>query len=636
MKVTHLQRAQQGATLVLVALWMGIALAAMMVLDIGHLVWQKREIQKIADLSALAGATGDLTQACVRNPGAAAQFAAKENGWRDVATEGLEITAGTWRPNGGNPATFFQASSNPNACHIKVKRTVPYFFMWHTSNEDRTLTAQATAVQPKRVARLSIRSELLNIDSARSILLNAVIGGLLGGRLNISAVGWQGLVGADVELLKFLDILAIRLGLDAGNYESVLGADVGVGQLLEVTLEALQQKGPLANLTLNALEQMIGLGAAASDLKLKLGQLLNLQTGLDSAALDTNLNVFDLIQASIQAANSKNAIALDLTNNELPALAGLLGVSLGLRVIEPPQLSSIGDPYLAQQNPLGDNRIFVRTAQVRVLLSLDLPVITGFVNGLLDFLALVLDLKINLLPQARLDLSLEVGGGSTYVTGYQCGARKQLTTTIRTAVADLKLGRMGNSAAQAASNVLGSTAPISNAPIPLLTLGCQHCLLEVPPNGPRPQYYGGLGLQLDLPVAARTVSPFIYEEPPRLDEAPKWQGIVTQNVIASLGDTLGGVGSLLVNLPAERTNFIASTLKILTDVISGLVNGYVIEGTWGRPDVKVPGLIDVVKGLLSPLLDPILNGLLRLLGINLATTEAGAQLNCGGGAELVY
>ena len=55
MPAYHHRKQQQGVTLVMVALWMGIALAALMVLDIGNLFWQKRELQKIADLSALAG-----------------------------------------------------------------------------------------------------------------------------------------------------------------------------------------------------------------------------------------------------------------------------------------------------------------------------------------------------------------------------------------------------------------------------------------------------------------------------------------------------------------------------------------------------------------------------------------------------
>ncbi|MCQ8791352.1 hypothetical protein NQU39_25460, partial [Escherichia coli] len=54
------------------------------------------------------------------------------------------------------------------------------------------------------------------------------------------------------------------------------------------------------------------------------------------------------------------------------------------KVIEPPQLSAIGNPALAKKgllkNPPTD-QIFVRTAQVRTLVSIQLPVLNG-INGL--------------------------------------------------------------------------------------------------------------------------------------------------------------------------------------------------------------------------------------------------------------
>jgi hypothetical protein len=42
-----------------------------------------------------------------------------------------------------------------------------------------------------------------------------------------------------------------------------------------------------------------------------------------------------------------------------------------------------------------------------------------------------------------------------------------------------------------------------------------------------------------------------------------------------------------------------------------------------------------VAGVLAPVLDPLVNTSLRLLGVDLALTEVGGQLNCGA-AELVY
>ena len=53
-------RRQSGAVAMLGALWLMIAVICLATIDIGNVFWQKRELQKIADLAALAGAAGDL------------------------------------------------------------------------------------------------------------------------------------------------------------------------------------------------------------------------------------------------------------------------------------------------------------------------------------------------------------------------------------------------------------------------------------------------------------------------------------------------------------------------------------------------------------------------------------------------
>ena len=55
-------RRQSGAVAMLGALWLMIAVICLATIDIGNVFWQKRELQKIADLAALAGASGVLDQ----------------------------------------------------------------------------------------------------------------------------------------------------------------------------------------------------------------------------------------------------------------------------------------------------------------------------------------------------------------------------------------------------------------------------------------------------------------------------------------------------------------------------------------------------------------------------------------------
>ncbi|MNN79692.1 hypothetical protein D3C81_1963570 [compost metagenome] len=47
-------------------------------------------------------------------------------------------------------------------------------------------------------------------------------------------------------------------------------------------------------------------------------------------------------------------------------------------------------------------------------------------------------------------------------------------------------------------------------------------------------------------------------------------------------------------------------------------------------------LVNAVRGFIGPLLDPLVNTLLKALGVSLGNAEIGANLSChsGGGAQL--
>jgi uncharacterized membrane protein len=172
------------------ALWMGVALSCLMALDIGNLFWQQRELQKMADLAAVAGAA-DPVNTCA----SLAAASAASNG--RAATDQLQVQSGHWQPNAsGQRTSYFVAGAATvvNACRVTVQRTVPYFFVWPAADGGRrSLQATATAVQRPQLARLSVRSKLAAIQNNNdALLLNALVGGLLGGKVDISVLGWNG------------------------------------------------------------------------------------------------------------------------------------------------------------------------------------------------------------------------------------------------------------------------------------------------------------------------------------------------------------------------------------------------------------------------------------------------------------
>ena len=622
-------RRQSGAVAILGALWLMVAVICLASIDIGNVFWQKRELQKIADLAALAGASVTLMKDC----SASAQQNAVNNGGK---AEEVKVECGNWSKTrtGAVANDMFVAGQDPfNASRVQLSRSVPFFFLWQASGvSSRTIEAKAIAWRAQPAAALTIRSTLLTVDTTQSAILNAVLGGLLGSNIKLDAVGWNGILGTQVNLLQFLDFLAPRVGVKVGDYDKLVNADVSVGELLQAMVEAVQQSGNTADVAVQALNQLVTAALGVPALTLKLSQLLNLQTGLDSSALDLGLNVFDLVQGAIQVGNGNSALAAAVA---VP-IPGLVNLNVFLKVVEPPQLSAIGDPQLAKMDPLGANRIYVRTAQVRVLVSVEAPVLGGLfqtVDALLKPLSPVIALlnvllgnvdgyaDMTILPApTRIDLSLDVGGGQSYVVDYDCNAgSKKLVTNARTALADIRLGRLGNSLNEAKIQAFGTRAPVQMSALPVLRLDCIGC----DGFGKRtPQYFGGLGIKVNTPVAANTDPRFTFDNPPRIADAPMWKALSAQNIVGSLSDTVSSLNVLQTLPPDSRAS--PGGIQALLNVVNGVLGSLL-------------GLVQgIIKGVLSPILDPLVNILLKTLGIDLAQTEIGARMTCGAHPELVY
>jgi uncharacterized membrane protein len=494
-----------------------------------------------------------------------------------------------------------------------------------------TATAVSAPAPLPPLAMLTIGSTALVVDSSKSAALNLLLGQMLGGTLNLSVASWQGLVDNQINLLGYLNQLALDVNVSTGNYTQLLSMNIALTQLLDSAITVLQAGGPTASVAVNGL---IGVKAAAGNTSIVLGQLLQLQTGAASSALDTNLQVFQLIEAFVQLANSQNAAIASIPLN-IPGLAN--GV-VKVKVIEPPQLSAIGNPALVNGQLNDPNRIYVRTAQVRTVLSLNLPVLSGvtglvsalasntLLNGLTDTLDNLLHLNLagtlssllctltgtcdktdlKILPTPTIDIVLEVAAADSHVTGYSCAsdATKTLTTQTNTSLVKLKVGQIDT------ANALSSSADVVVQPLALIDIGKISCVFWICNPATRvPFYGGGLGVKIDTSVAS-TQSTHVYNQPPEIKQPPLFYSLGTQGIVSSLKSTLGGV-QVLAYKPTG-----SSLLGDLLVVAAGTLDG--VQSTLGV----------VLQSLLSPLVDPILDGLLANLGITLNKVDVGANLSC--------
>jgi Flp pilus assembly protein TadG len=670
-KTLRLSRhSQQGAVLIMTAGFMLLAVLCLaLVVDTGRLYVEKRKLQRVADMAAIEAMARD--GAC--NTGTALTFATQSAARNDFTVGGtntLTLTCGQVSTVGGLrtvAATPFGGVDNAIQV-VAARQVAASMIAGGIFGGKISLSAAAVATKGVPLASLALRTTLATVDSTRGALLNSVMGGLLGGAVNVSALGWNGLIGTQLSLFDFLDQLKVNLGLSAGGYTEVLSQNLTVGQIIDATSTVLGRDGNTAASTLTALSAL-KVGALINPVTVQLANIIKLQTATSYAGADLGVNVFDLIQGSVQLANGTNALVADVPIT----LPGFAGTNISTRVMEAPQLSSVGNPALAKADPLGVNKIYVRSAQIRSLVSVDLPAVSGLssvvtalsaalspvttlltssfsISGLVTNLLCGLigtceakETLIKVLPSARVDVNLDVGGGESYVSDYSCsGANKTLTAPSKTSAAWLRIGQMGTSAANAKTNVFSSAnAPVVD-PVPVLQVGFvevrQTCLLfvgcfnkvyksnantwtESNRNNAKFTVKIGLGLKVDSPIAGVNQT-LTFTNPPEVGAAltnPDYQKITSTSVVNSLINTLANI--TLQPYYTSDSGLLGALFGIATSAFNGLKTA----------------LQDAIVPLLSGLLDPILDFLLDTLGANLAETEVAGQLSCSGtdGVRLV-
>lgn len=592
---------QRGAIGLMAAATLALALILMLlVVDTGRLYMEQRKLQRVVDTAALEAVSRGGT--CL--PGlTAASYAgqsATRNGFTVDVNNTLATTCGSLLTGANGLRTFTVDVTQAAAVKVVASRTVTTSFAGGVQalvsggavSLNTQLNASAVAAAPlPPLAQLTIRSTLLDVN-----LLNGISSSIGGAPVNLTVASWNGLLGANINLLNFMDQLAVDLHVTAGNYTQLLSTDATVGQLLQAAATVAQRNGATADVQagFNGL-----ISAVVSPTKVHLGDILNLQSGTTSSALNASVNALQLVQAFLELGNSKSAVAGTIPVN----LLGLgLGATAKIKVIEPAQFSVVGNPALAKVAPLGANQIYVRTAQVRVLVTLDLSLVTNLIGVVTNTLSVVtglLGLNLYVLPNPNLDISLEAGGGNSYVTDYTCvsDTNKSLTANTTTTVAELRVGRIN-------SDWASSLSPMTVTPVTLLDIRNAN----VPFSG------GGAEIKIDSP-ALQTSATSTFINPPKvgLDPSNPPYTLTASNAIAGMSQAVSGV-QLIVHTPAFTPNpLLAIAFATLNTLLTGVLSL----------------LTTTLNSILSPLLDNLLNNVLKTLGIEVGKIQVGANLTCG-------
>ncbi|WP_080404974.1 pilus assembly protein TadG-related protein [Burkholderia ubonensis] len=436
-------RGQRGAVSVLATVWVLVALVTLGAIDIGNLFFQRRDLQRIADLSALAAVQSlDPSDTSCGAANTAALNNARANETSNTVTTGapargqdqVAATCGRWDPQvyAGRPAYFAPAASGMtqlNATQVTVTHTMRYSFLGVVSMLGAgpgTMSATATA-RASAIDTFSISATLASVDP---VWLNGILSALLGTSVSLTLADYQALAGANIKLL------GISTALGAGTVNGLVDLSVTVPTLignLSAYVGALQAgggNGPGYVAQLQAASTALGklAGASVGNTTVVVANapnaLLNISLGNPQSGADAQVNLLDLLTTAAQVAayNKGHAVSLN-TGVTLPlGASGFNVVSLQLQVLNPPSIA-VGEAGLL---PNGTWRTQASSAQIGVYLNVQTPSIP--ITGALGLSGLV-DLTLS---GINLPIYLLVGGPAVAsLAETKCGsATTPSTTTI--------------------------------------------------------------------------------------------------------------------------------------------------------------------------------------------------------------
>ncbi|WP_417769540.1 pilus assembly protein TadG-related protein [Stappia sp.] len=342
-----LARDRQGSVAMITAFFFAVIIGALaLAVDVGALFLERRTLQGTADLAAVAGAS-DI-------PRAEAAVAAT------LEANGVDADFTVIRGNYVQDAALdhtrrFRPNLQPfNAVRVDLRKPGRVYFARVFSSQTATIGVSAMAANAE-LAAFSIGTRLLAL---RDGVANELLGKMLGTRVDLNVMDYQGLASADMQIAQTIQGVASRIDLTAGTFQDVLDAPVTIGDLVAAMAKIAGDNGDTAAEL--ALKRLLASGGLNG--KVPLGSLFDLgplaMLAIDDPApgLDAQASAMQVLGSSLVLANGARQVKLDL-GAEVP---GLLSLSAVLAIGEMPRHSAM--------IAVGPKPAKVRTAQTRLRL----------------------------------------------------------------------------------------------------------------------------------------------------------------------------------------------------------------------------------------------------------------------------
>lgn len=441
---------QRGVAAIFAAVAMLAMLSAVaLAIDIGRLYTANRSLQRAANLAALdavqvvSGCTGQGVTGTLADAQAETITSLARNGF---STSGVTTEIGMRDLSGADGSARFLplADGDVGLSAVRVTLTQPApsrIIPGITGSSDLLLQASAAAHQAPQ-ASVSISPSALMLNSANSPVLNLLLGGLLGGNVNLGVVSQQGLAAAQVNLAQLA--LAAGVATPAGLTE--IGTTLPGA--LNLLAAALNGTGGAVNATAAATLQQLAAQADPSR-NVLLGSVLEISNAVTGEAADTlYVDALSLLMALAQSAVEGQSLNLPV-NVALPA--GLANLQLSLMVVQAPKIVGPGPAGLG---PDGMPLTYARTAALQLRLRASVLDVGGALAGLSPLVGVVAQ-------PIRIGLDVELGAAQASVREIQCPASNRPDTAVdldvQTQLATVRLGTFTGAAA--------SAPPLSGGPL---------------------------------------------------------------------------------------------------------------------------------------------------------------------------
>lgn len=391
------RRDQRGAIglLGVVVLLLAVLFTALVV-DSGRLWMQQRHLQTVADIASIQAARQLGCAPSLTNIQQAAQQAALANGYTGNLGSSPNVVEMVEISTDASGIRQYASGGIDQAVRVYATRTVPAsLVVGGLFGNTVTLHAQAVSRADPAIAAFSAGSFAARIDTENSVLLNALLGDILGSSLSLDVLSYKGIAATHITLNELLEASG-----QVGGLDSLLNTSMSLGELMQLTATAVSQSGTANAEAVAGMQQIAS--AAVSNTNITLGSVLDVNTPDEEAAGRVGINALSLVTAAALVANGNNALSLPLS----VTVPGITNIDAQINVIQPPQIA-IG--------PMGDGNGTVctalSTAQVDARVDMNTNVPVGVASVHLDFTLRALVAQ----GTASLD-SIATGGNQAQVT----------------------------------------------------------------------------------------------------------------------------------------------------------------------------------------------------------------------------